>query len=144
MEIPRPPDIKVEHIMTKEVFSITLGMTIREAIRLMTSHRISGAPVVDNARNVVSVMTEGDALKIAASAGLDKTVMKIIERLPKTQDLVTARASDSFADVYKLFLQHSFHRILVVDGSGKLTGIVSRANVLMLLVEGPAAAAAGA
>jgi predicted transcriptional regulator len=132
----RPPEIKVETIMTKAVHVITQSMTLRDAIKLLTEHKIAGAPIVDGMNNVISVMTEGDALKLAAlPGGMDKQISKCMDQLCKTNNLITAKANDSFADVYKLFLHHGFHRVIVVDSSGKLHGLVSRSNVLRLLVE---------
>ena len=141
----KPPEVKVEAIMTKSVFAVTQNMTVRDAIVLLTSHKISGAPVVDSMNKVVSVMTEGDALKMAAvPGGMDKTIAKCMDQLCKQDNLVTAKASDSFAEVYKLFLHHAFHRVIIVDSNGKLHGVVSRSNVLRLLVEGAPITKAGA
>lgn len=125
--------------MTKSVHTIALTMTVRDAIKVLTGHKISGAPIVDGMNNVVSVMTEGDALKLATSpGGMDKAISKCLDQLCKQEKLVTIKSGDSFADIYKLFLHHAFHRVIVVDGSGKLHGVVSRSNVLRLLVEGAA------
>jgi CBS-domain-containing membrane protein len=46
-----------------------------------------------------------------------------------------ARMHDSFVEIYKMFLNKSVHRIPVIDGSGKLKGLVSRSNVLRLLLQ---------
>lgn len=113
-------------------------MSVRQAIKLLTHYQISGAPIIDNLQKVISVMSEGDALKLAAQpGGMDKLIGACLDQLPKTDKLITTRASNSFADVYKQFLHHPFHRILVVDGGGKLVGLVSRSNILRLLVETP-------
>jgi CBS domain-containing protein len=69
--------------------------------------------------------------------GMDMVVAKCLGHIPKTENLITCKASDSFAEVYKSFLHKAVHRILVVDGSGKLHGVVSRSNVLRMLVETP-------
>lgn len=124
--------------MTKAVHAVTLTMTVRQAIKLLTHYQVSGAPIVDNIQNVVSVISEGDALKLAASpGGLEKTIGHCLDQLPKTANLITATAQESFADVYKRFLHHPYHRIIVIDGNGKLVGLVSRSNILRLLVENP-------
>lgn len=134
----RPPDIKVEDIMTKTVHTVELTMSVKQAIKLLTHYNVSGAPIVDNLQNVVSVISEGDALKLAAMpGGMDKLIGACLDQLPKTANLITTRAHNSFADVYKQFLHHPFHRIIVVDGNGKLVGLVSRSNILRLLVETP-------
>jgi predicted transcriptional regulator len=130
------PALSVEAIMTSDVLCVSLTMTIREAIEMVTKAKVSGAPVVDVNHHVISVMSEGDLLKIAATMGLDVKVSSCLERLPKTEKLIVAKRTDSFTDVYKTFLTHSVHRVIVIDANGKVQGIVSRSNILRRLVEG--------
>jgi CBS domain-containing protein len=119
------------------VHAVTLEMTVKDAIKLLTGNKISGAPIIDKMNNVVSVITEGDALRLAAgSHGMERQIAKCLDELCKADKLITVKAADSFADVYRMFLQHAFHRVIVIDSSGKLHGVVSRSNVLRLLVEG--------
>lgn len=125
----------VENIMTAQVHFVTPQMSVREAILLLTTNRISGAPVCDVAQKVMSVVSEGDLLKLAASVGMEGKIASALDRLPKFDNLVTAKRNETFTDVYKKFLTKSIHRIIVVDGNGKLQGIVSRSNVLRVLVD---------
>ena len=129
------PTTKIEKIMIANVHCVTLDMSVRDAITVLLKNKISGAPVIDVSRVVVSVVSEGDLLKLAASAGLDKKIGICLQKLIKNDKVVTLKRSDSFADAYKIFLTHPVHRIIVTDGSGKLQGIVSRSNVLRLLVD---------
>lgn len=62
-----PPVILVETIMTSKVISVSLTTSINEAIDLLLQNRISGAPIVDFAGNVVSIVSEGDLLKLVAA-----------------------------------------------------------------------------
>ncbi|MEK7357066.1 MAG: CBS domain-containing protein [Bdellovibrionota bacterium] len=135
MEKKSAQTLVVENIMTTQVHCVTPQMTVREAIMLLTSNRISGAPVCDSGHNVMSVVSEGDLLKLAATAGMETKIATCLEKLPKVDLLITAKRSDSFTDVYKKFLGKSIHRIIVIDGNGKLQGIVSRSNMLRVLVD---------
>ena len=131
--------LHVEAIMTSTVLTVNPMMTIREAIILLTTNKISGAPVVDNKQTVLSVLSEGDLLKLAASMGMDKQISLCLEKLPQITDLITARTQTTFAEIYKLFLGRSVHRIIITDDNGKLRGIVSRSNALRVLVDSPVA-----
>lgn len=132
--IETPPSICVKDIMTSKVLKVLPEMTVKEAISLMVKNSISGAPVVDSNDKVMSVVSEGDLLKLATSAGLDKTIFQCLMKLTKTEQLLTAKKTDFFADVYKKFLTYPVHRIIVVDDMGRLEGIVSRSNILRVLV----------
>jgi predicted transcriptional regulator len=137
------PQILVEKIMTSQVHAVTPTMTVRDAIVMLTTNRISGAPVCDANQNVMSVVSEGNLLKLAASMGMDAKISLCLDKLPKLETLITSKKSETFTEVYKKFLTHSIHRIIVIDANGKLQGIVSRSNVLRVLVD-PGKAAEGA
>jgi predicted transcriptional regulator len=127
------PSLNVESLMTADVRVVSPEMTIREAIVLLTKHKISGAPIADLSGHVVSVITEGDLLRLAAGVGLETKIGWCLQKLPKAAKLVTLARSSSFSDAYKIFLTRSIHRIIIVDGTGKLQGIVSRSNILRVL-----------
>ena len=127
-------EMKVKNFMTSDVHTVTLDMTVREAIERLTKNEISGAPVVDNVQKVISVVSEGNLLKLAAGKNLDKKIGACLDQLPKTENLISLSSSSSFIDVYRLFLSNPVHRIIIMDANGKLQGIVSRSNVLRILV----------
>ena len=77
-----PPQIVVESIMTANVQRITPEMSVREVIKILTTHKISGAPIVDTLGKVISVVSEGNLLKLAATVGLDKPMSYCMKTLP--------------------------------------------------------------
>ena len=135
MESPALPHVTVESIMTSTVFSVHVSMTIREAILVLVTNKISGAPVIDSSGTVVSVVSEGSLLKLATKKGTAETIGLCLPDLPTGDQLITAKRSDSIQALYKVFLAKSVHRIIVVDDTRKLLGIVSRSNVLKMLVQ---------
>ena len=67
----------MENIMVASVHSINADMTIRDAIRELLKHAIGGAPVIDSQKKVLTVVSEGDLLRLAASMGLEKTIFQM-------------------------------------------------------------------
>ena len=55
--------MKTSEVMSRRVVSIGPDAPIRDAIRLMLDHRISGLPVVDGVGKLVGILTEGDLLR---------------------------------------------------------------------------------
>ena len=129
------PTTTVETIMTAQVYCVRPEMTVHEAIGLLLEKSIAGAPVIDASRKVVSVVSEGDLLKLASKVGLDKTIADCMDRLTKTSNLLTLKKTDSFAHAYMKILAHPVHRFIVVDEKGLLEGIVSRSNILRVVHE---------
>lgn len=125
----------VQDIMTAVVHKVTPEMKVYQVIEMLTRYLISGAPVVDQNDKVISALSEGDLMRLAASEGLEATIAHCLSHLPPTKKLITLEKQQSFAEAYKLFLKHSLHRIIVMDGGGRLNGIVTRADVLRLFVE---------
>ena len=137
------PTVYVGDIMTSAVYRVTCDMKVREAIVLLTTHKISGAPVIDNLDKVLTVLSEGDALRLAASDGLEATIASCLDKLTKSHKLITLKRDSTFAEAYKIFLKNSIHRIIVIDSNGRLQGVISRSNILKLLVDKSPAPAAG-
>ena len=129
------PKLLVQDVMTTVVHRVKPEMKVHQVIEMLTRYSISGAPIVDQTDNLVSVLSEGDLLRLAASEGLDASIAHCLGHLPPTTKLITLQKHESFADAYKLFLKHSLHRIIVVDANGRLNGIVTRADILRLFVE---------
>lgn len=69
-------------------------------------------------------------MQLAVSDGLETQVVMVLKKLPVEKDLVTVLANDEFPVLYKKFLTQPVRRILVVDGSGKVKGVVSRREVI--------------
>lgn len=134
---PAAPAVTVATIMRTHVHCVTTDMTVREAIEVLLVNSISGAPVVDNGKKAMSVVSQGDLLKLAATVGLDKTIFQCMMKLIKTDKLLTIDKTVPFPTVYKKFLTNPVHRFIVVDSMGRVEGIVSRSSVLKMLVKPP-------
>jgi CBS-domain-containing membrane protein len=78
---------------------------------------------------------EGDTLRLAAKYGLETQVSHCLAELPSTREVVALKKHDTFTDAYRLFLKHKFHRLPIIDGNGRLQGLVSRSTILTLFVE---------
>ncbi len=56
--------MKISDVMTKNVLTVNVGATIEEAALLMYNHKIGGIVVVDDAEQVVGIITETDIFKL--------------------------------------------------------------------------------
>ena len=136
--IQPPTRVTVESLMTREVRCVQPEMTIHQAIGVLLTHTVAGAPVVDENQKVLSVVSEGDLLRLASKRGLKTTIRECFDQLVKTEGLFSLRKSDGFAHAYMKALGHPVHRFIVVDDTGKLEGIVSRSNILRVVFESSA------
>lgn len=54
--------LKAKDFMTKDVITINSAATVEELARLLIEHRISGAPVVNNKKELIGIVTENDLI----------------------------------------------------------------------------------
>jgi CBS domain-containing protein len=105
--------------MVTDVVSVAPDTSVDEAARLLTFHRISGMPVCDGTR-VVGVVSEADLI--------GKTGATVSEVM--TSPAVSVQETTPLEAVATELTRRGIRRVPVVDGQGKLLGVVSRADVL--------------
>jgi CBS domain-containing protein len=133
--------------MTRDVFYVRTNTPLNEIAALMAEKQISGLPVLDDAGTVAGVISEKDFLSrmgakdtkhvmgiIAACLG-GKSCVAMPVRSKNAADImaapaITVREDTTIFEIMALFTRHNINRVPVVDGSGKLTGIVSRADII--------------
>jgi CBS domain-containing protein len=112
---------------------------------ILASRNISGIPVVDKQGKVIGIITQADILS-AVGARKDQTFKDLLkhmlgEPLPErksgdivgdvmTSPVLTTTPETNIAEVVRIMDEKKIRRLLVVDGTNKLAGIISRADIL--------------
>ncbi|MBI4362559.1 MAG: CBS domain-containing protein [Euryarchaeota archaeon] len=119
-------NLMVKDVMQASVVTLRPTDTLEAAIRLFTTHRISGAPVVNDSQRLVGVLSEADVLKgLAAEAG--PASQRVADYM--TRSVRAIRPEDTLDDAaYTLFMT-GFNRLPVVQ-DGKVVGIVTRHDLI--------------
>jgi CBS domain-containing protein len=118
-------------IMTRKPVALRSDASISDAIRVLLRKDISGVPVVDEARELVGILSERDCLRVIAVgeySATDHDKVRSVAEFMTSPDYTVAPE----AGIYSLadfFLTHHERRLPVVQG-GKLVGLVSRRDVL--------------
>lgn len=123
--------IPIKSIMTTNVITVKPETPIIEAIRLLTEHKISGMPVVDDEMHVKGILSEKDVLEILIRRDVQfqETVGDYM-----TRKVISYSEDESAIAVCKFFLKSHFRRVPIVK-DGKLIGIVSRRDLIALIVD---------
>lgn len=111
--------MKVKDVMTTRVITITQEQSKQQAARLLSQHRISGLPVVNDDNVVVGVVTEYD---IIGKEG--QTVRDIM-----TRGVISVTPDTDLEEASRILVHERIKRLLVLD-QGRLVGIVSRADLV--------------
>jgi CBS domain-containing protein len=144
--------MQADELMTFGVISIRPDAPIEEAARLMLHYRISGLPVIDDSGKLVGMVTEGDLLpRPGGAAGCDRprwleflldaagAAGRRLPELASVRDVMThppiaVNESTPVQEIVALMQRHGVKRVPVVS-DGKVTGIVSRADLLRSLAK---------
>jgi IMP dehydrogenase len=102
----------------RDPITLTQDMTVRDAIELQRTHKISGLPVVDGKR-IVGIVTNRD---LRFETRLDAPIRDIMT--PRAR-LVTVREGASLDEAKSLMHKHRLERVLVINEADELLGLVT-------------------
>jgi len=103
--------------------TISPDMTVRRVIALQRQHKISGFPVL-KAGKVIGIVTNRD---LRFETKLDQPVSRV---MTPQKRLVTVREGASREQAKRLMHEHRLERVLVIDGSWRLKGLVTVKDIL--------------
>ena len=114
---------RFESGVVKDPITIPPTMTVRQVLALTQQHRISGLPVVERGR-VVGIVTNRD---LRFETNLDQPVAAI---MTPGDRLVTVPEGTELEHAKGLMHQHRLERVLVVNGSMELRGLITVKDIL--------------
>ena len=97
------------------------SQSLRAALEVMREHDISGVPIVEGDRPV-GILTARD---IRFEQNLDQPVSALM-----TQSLVTVPPGVGIDEAKRLLHKHRIEKLLVVDGDGRLAGLITIKDIL--------------
>ena len=122
--------IKIKDVMTKDVVTIREDSTIYDALTTLRDHNITGLPVVSEDRQLIGIVSEKDLLKLMYITKKSKPVVKEV----MTKNVKCFDENDSLIDLAECLMKENFRRIPILSEK-KLVGIVSRKDVIKILIE---------
>jgi CBS domain-containing protein len=144
-------------IMTKKVITVEKGTPVHEIYRLFLKNNIMGVPVIDKDKKVIGIVTERDLAVRAeevdtpASVNLLGSIIylgdmtRYNEMLKKqlgqlavdvmTSPVKTLPEDTPLAEILLLMDKDHINRIPIVDSADKLTGIVTRTDIIRELIK---------
>jgi CBS domain-containing protein len=115
--------MEAREIMSKDVVAVAPEMLVTEAADLLLRYRIHGAPVVDEADQMVGMVSFMD---LAARRG--KTVREVM-----APDPVYASEDTPVDEVAAMMLDQMVRRVPIVRG-GRVVGVVSASDIIQVFL----------
>jgi CBS-domain-containing membrane protein len=146
-------------IMNTDVPALGPQDDARRAIDLLAEQDLGALPVVNSEQRVIGIVSESDLVLSEEQADLHlpsfvnimggivftESVKGFEQRLQKafaarvrdlmTPDPICAQVDDGLEKVARLIAEKHHNHLPVVDGDGRLAGVVTRADALAALVE---------
>ena len=136
----------VRDVMSAHPISVRKSASFKEVAARLREYRVSAFPVLGRDGSVIGVVSEADLLAKEALGdephGVPGLIAGLVHRKAirkaagvtagdlMTSPAVTVGADDTVEGAARLMFTHGLKRLPVVDADGRLTGIVSRTDVL--------------
>ena len=110
---------KFESGIVSEPITVSPNLTLAELAEMVKKNGFAGYPVVDSENNLIGIITGRDTRFVK---DLSKTVSQV---MTKKEDLVTVKEGASREEILELMHQHRVEKVLVVNDSFKLKGMIT-------------------
>lgn len=140
--------MKVKEIMTKDVISLNPNIFAKDALDILFKRQISGLPVIDAQSRLLGMFTEKDVLGYILPSYILTVGSFIYEENPKSvkkkfmeldkikisqlmrKEVVTITPDTTLCEVARIMLTQKARRVVVVDETKKVVGIVARCDLV--------------
>lgn len=113
-------------------YSVTPDTSVFDALAMMALHDI-GAVLVTDTGTLIGIFTERDYARKIVLKGLSSRDVKVGEMM--TTSVQTIRPSDQIMSVMNTMTNKRFRHLPVLDGDGKLAGIVTIGDVVKSVIQ---------
>ncbi len=136
-------------VMSRDPVTAEFGTPLRDAWDLMRRHRIKALPVIDRSRRLVGIITLADFMRHARVDRQDDIAARLRDLLrpdgrthsdkPEvvgqimTRQVRVASADRHVAELMPLFAEGGHHHIPIIDGDGRLVGMITQSDFVRAL-----------
>ena len=121
----------IREYMATNLITFTPDSNVMDVVNALLEKRITGAPVLNNRKEVVGMIDDKTCLKLLVASEYynsplsEQTVSNYMDDV-----LTTVKEDISIPEAANIFLETKYKRLIVVDENGKLAGQISRRDIL--------------
>lgn len=121
----------IRDYMATNLITFTPESNVMDVVNALLEKRITGAPVLNNKKEVVGMIDDKTCLKLLVASEYynsplsEQTVSNYMDDV-----LTTVKEDISISEAANIFLETKYKRLIVVDENGKLAGQISRRDIL--------------
>ncbi|MGW3402760.1 CBS domain-containing protein [Streptomyces zhihengii] len=142
-----PPTYTVSDVMTRRVVAVPPDASFKEIVTAMERWKVTALPVLQNEDTVIGVVSEADLLHKEEYRDRLPGLVDTMRHPRATEQAVALTARDlmsrpavtisgraTLAEAARLMAHRRLKRLPVLDASGRIEGIVSRADLLKVFL----------
>jgi CBS domain-containing protein len=118
--------MRCEELMSSEVEVLAIGTSVREAARRMRDLNLGFMPVVDDAQQLIGVVTDRDIVVRAVAE--DRKPRTAVEEV-MTEEVITCDPEDDVERAEALMSVNQKSRLVCVDETGQVAGVISLSDI---------------
>jgi CBS domain-containing protein len=120
---------KCKDVMTREPVCCQPGDTVAKAATIMRQEDVGSVPVIESAATgrLVGIVTDRDLVVKVLAGGRD--VEQATVRDAMTPNPASCTEDDDVGRAVELMKDRQVRRMPIVDGTGRLTGIIAQADI---------------
>ena len=140
VKIPRNIPETIEAMMTKKVKTCSPEERVSKVWGHMLETNYTGIPVVSNGGEPIGMITRRDIIKSGAvRISLEDERASSLNDSPKVKKVMstptyTLSESDSVKSAIEMIIHYDIGRVTIVNGNGKISGIIDRQDLLESIV----------
>ena len=113
---------RAENGMIYDPVTIRQGLTVRDALKIMSEYHIGGIPVVDSDNHLVGIVTNRD---LRFERRLDKTIDEVMTK----DNLVTTDQQTDLTAAAQILQENKIETLPVVDKHTRLVGLITYKDI---------------
>jgi len=122
----------VKDYMTRNLVTLRPDMEIVEAVSILSTKRVPGAPVVDQLGNFVGILLEKDCLNAVLNAVYYEERGGMVENFMKCK-VEVVDAEDNIIDTAKRIIDTGYRGMPVLNNHD-LVGMINRSDILKAIL----------
>ncbi|MCB0564351.1 MAG: CBS domain-containing protein [Phaeodactylibacter sp.] len=121
-------------VTERDLITFKPDTEIMEVVETLLQHKITGAPVLNDKKELVGLIDDKDCLKVLfGSTYHNQPVAKNTAAHFMSNVMKTISVHSDIYDVADVFLESAYKRLLIVDDDDKLVGQISRQDILQAI-----------
>jgi acetoin utilization protein AcuB len=131
----------VREWMSRQPVTITMDMSITEALRVMRQREVRRLPVLDESGNMVGIVSESDLLYASPSPVTSLSIYEMHDLLTRlkvselmAKDVITVTPDTPLEEAARIMADNKIGGLPVVE-DGRLVGIITETDIFKVFLE---------